>query len=105
MYNIHVDPPPPPVVMTNTVVTLTVNNYNLIIKCLPNNNNFNYKWIKKNDVLPSRARGVNSPQLTIVNLKPEDSGDYRCVMSNSTGSISSKFSTVNIRGKKRKLRI
>ena len=69
------------------------------MKCLSNMNNFNYLWIKKNDVLPSRAQGVNSSQLTIVNLKPEDSGDYQCVMSNSTGTISSIFSTVNIRGK------
>ena len=85
--------------MTDPVVNLSVNNYNLTMKCLPNNNNFNYKWIKKNDVLPSRAQGVNSPQLTIVNLRSKDSGDYQCVMSNSTGTISSNFSTVNIRGK------
>ena len=85
--------------MTDPVVNLSVNNYNLTMKCLPNNNNFNYKWIKKNDVLPSRTQGVNSPQLTIVNLKPKDSGDYQCVMSNSTGTISSNFSTVSIRGK------
>ena len=85
--------------MTDPVVNLSVNNYNLTMKCLPNNNNFNYKWIKKNDVLPSRARGVNSSQVTIVNLKPKDSGGYQCVMSNNTGTISSNFSTVNIRGK------
>ena len=85
--------------MTDPVVNLTVNDYNLTMKCLPNKNNFNYKWIKKNDVLPSRAQGVNSSQLTIVNLKPEDSGDYQCVMSNNTGTISSNFSTVSIRGR------
>ena len=95
----HVDPPSPPVVMTSPVVNLTVNNYNLTLKCLPNKDNFNYKWIKKNDVLPSRAQGVISSQLVIVNLKPEDSGDYQCVMSNNTGTISSNFYTVNIRGK------
>ena len=95
----HVDPPSPPVVMTSPIVNLIVNNYNLTMKCLSNMNNFTYKWIKKNDVLPSRARGVNSSQLIIVNLKPEDSGDYQCVMSNNTDTISSNFYTVNIRGK------
>ena len=95
-----VDPPSPPVVMIDPVVNLTVNNYNLTIKCLPNKDNFNYKWIKKNDVLPSRAQGINSSQLTIVNLKPEDSGDYQCVMSNSTGTINSDFSAIKITGKK-----
>ena len=90
--------------MMDPVVNLTVNNYNLTIKCLPNKKNFNYKWIKKDNVLLSRAQGVNTSQLTIVNLKPEDSGDYQCVMSNSTGTISSDFFTVNVRGKKRQLR-
>ena len=78
------------------------------MKCLPNNyttneNDFNYKWIRKNNTLPSRAQGVNTSQLTIVNLKPDDSGDYQCVMSNSTGTISSNFSTVSITGKSREL--
>ena len=97
---IYIDPPSLPIVMIDPVVNLTVNNYNLTIKCLPNKDNFNYKWIKKNDVLPSRAQGVNSSQLTIINLKPEDSGDYQCVMSNSTGTISSNFSAIKITGKK-----
>ena len=79
-------------------IYLSVNNYNLTMKCLPSKNTFNYKWTKKNDVLPSRARGVNTSQLTIIYLRPEDSGDYQCVMSNNTGTISSNFSTVNIRG-------
>ena len=71
------------------------------MKCLSSMSNFNYKWIKKNSVLPSRAgaQGVNTSQLTIVNLTPEDSGDYQCVMSNSTGTISSDFLTINIGGK------
>ena len=105
MCNMYIDPPSPPVVMMDPVVNLTVNNYNLTIKCLPSKDNFNYKWIKKNDVLPSRSQGVNSSQLTILNLKPKDSGDYQCVMSNSTGAISSNFSTIKIIGKKGLLRI
>ena len=95
-----VDPPSLPVVIIDPVVNLTVNNYNLTIKCSPNKDNFNYKWIKKNDVLSSRAQGVNTSQLTIVNLKPEDSGDYQCIMSNSSGTIRSNFSAIKITGKK-----
>ena len=85
--------------MTTPVVKLTVNDYMLTMKCLPNLNNFNYKWLRKNNALPSRAQGMNTPQLTIVKLRPKDSGDYQCVMSNSTGTISSNFSTINITGK------
>ena len=82
-----------------SAVNLIVNNYNLTMKCLPNKHNFKYKWIKKNDVLPSRAQGVNTSQMTIVNLIPKDSGEYQCVMSNSTGTISSNFSTLHVQGK------
>ena len=73
------------------------------MKCIPDNNHlrYTYTWIKKDDVLPLRARGVNSPRLTIVNLRPKDSGDYQCVVSNRTGKINSEFSTVNIIGKNR----
>ena len=96
----YLDPPlQPVVVMMPSVVNLTINNYNLTMKCLPNKNNFNYKWIKKDDVLPSRAQGVNTSQMIIVNLIPKDSGEYQCVMSNSTGTISSNFSTFNVKGK------
>ena len=81
------------------LVNLTINNYSLTMECLPNKNNFNYKWIKKDDVLPSRAQGVNTSQMTIVNLIPKDSGEYQCVMSNRTGTISSNFSALHVRGK------
>ena len=89
--------------MTVPIVNLTVNDYNLTMKCLPNNNNFNYAWVRKNEAVPSRAKGANTSQLTIVNLKPEDSGDYQCAMSNSTGTISSNFSTISITGKNKEL--
>ena len=95
------DPPLLPVVAVAPIVNLTVNNFKLTMKCLPNNNHsqYSYTWIKKNDVLPSRAQGINSPRLTIVKLRPKDSGDYQCVVSNKTGKVSSNFSTVNIKGK------
>ena len=77
-------------------MNLTVNNYNLTMKCIPDDDRlYKYTWIKKNDVLPLRAQGINSSHLTIVNLTPKDSGDYQCVLSNGTGSISS---TVKIIG-------
>ena len=88
-------------VVVAPVVNLTVNNYALKMKCVPDANHlhYTYTWIKKNDVLPSRAQGINSSCLTIVNLKPKDSGDYQCTVSNRTGRISSNFTAVKIIGK------
>ena len=90
--------------MTVPVVNLISNNYNLTMNCLLNNDgNLDYGWVRKNNVLPLRAKGASTSQLTIVNLKPEDSGDYQCVASNSTGTISSNISTVSITGKNKEL--
>ena len=73
------------------------------MKCIPDNNHlpYTYTWLKKGGVLPSRAKGVNSAYMTISSLKPNDSGDYQCIVSNRTGRIKSKFSTVKITGKEK----
>ena len=67
------------------------------MKCIPDDDHLHrYTWIKKNDVIPLRAQGINSSCLTIVNLTPKDSGEYQCELSNGTERINSKFSIVKI---------
>ena len=48
---------------------------------------------------PLRAKGTNTSELTIVNLRPEDSGDYQCTISNGIVTISSNFSAIKIKSK------
>ena len=79
-------------------IELGINNFTLLMRCSPYNVNFNYTWEKKNGRLLSKAKGVNSWQLKIINLKLGDSGEYRCIMSNSTGMIASDYSLVTIKG-------
>ena len=67
------------------------------MRCIPDQHDLRYEWEKRNDDLPSRAQGVHSSTLTIINLKPKDSGEYRCVVSNSTGRIASEYLPVNIK--------
>ena len=95
------DTPPFPLINVASVVNLTINNYNLTMKCLSDRDHiYAYTWIKKNDIIfPLRTQGINSSLLTIFNLKPEDAGDYQCVVSNRTGKISSNFSSVDVIGK------
>ena len=96
------DTPLLPSVKVLSVVNLTINDFILTMECLPDKNDlqylYSYTWVKKNDGIPLRARGINSPTLTIFNVIPKDSGDYQCTLSNSTGKISSDFSTVNVTG-------
>ena len=71
------------------------------MQCLQDTDSLSYayRWIKKNGTFSLRVQGINSSSLTILNLMPKDSGDYRCVVSNRTGEISSNYSSINIIGK------
>ena len=79
-------------------IQLTDNNSTLLLKCSSYNINFNYKWEKKNNRPPSRAQGVNTKVLIVTELNPKDSGEYRCIVSNSTGTIASDYLVVTIKG-------
>ena len=80
------------------LINLTVNNLVLTMKCTSYDDDFDYKWEKKNEKTILRAKDINARELTIVNLKPEDSGEYRCVISNSTGVIMSDYSLLTVEG-------
>jgi len=82
----------------NSPVYLGSNTFNLSIKCIPDEPNFYYLWERTNGNLPTRAQGTHSSHMTIFNLLPEDSGDYRCVMGNFTGRVASNFSTLVVKG-------
>ena len=86
------------VVLPGQLIKLRVNNYMLQMRCLPYDRSFNYTWERKNKQIPSNALKINSQRLIITNLKPDDSGEYRCIMSNSTGQIASNYSQVTIKG-------
>ena len=96
----YVGTPTKPVitVLPGQHMELTDNNSTLLMKCLSYNINFNFKWEKKHNKLPARAQGVNSQQLTIVKLNPKDSGEYRCIVRNSTGKLASDYLLVTIKG-------
>ena len=80
------------------LIKLTVNDFRLSMECTPHGNNFEYRWEKKNERINSRSQGINSRYLTISDLRPADSGEYQCIVSNSTGAISSDYSTLTVEG-------
>ena len=89
---------PTVLVQPGQLINLMVNNFNLSMQCGNYSDYFNYQWDMKNGSFDSRAQGINSHQLTITNLKPDDAGEYRCVMSNSTGRLLSDYVSVTIKG-------
>ena len=55
-------------------------------------------WERQDDVIPSDSTGVSTNTLTLINLQPEDAGNYRCVATNASGSSFSNYANLTING-------
>ena len=55
-----------------------------------------YYWERQNDSIPPGATGVNTSNLTIVNLQSKDAGYYRCVAVNGSGSTESEYAKLTL---------
>ena len=79
------------------LIKLTVNDFRLSMDCISHGNNFEYKWEKKNENNIPRSQNINYT-LIINDLRPADSGEYRCIVSNSTGIIKSDYTLLTVEG-------
>ena len=57
-----------------------------------------YNWERQNGTIPSDFTGMNTTNLTLINLQPEDAGNYRCVATNASGSSESNYAHLTING-------
>ena len=95
---LHLVTPVIKVKMDQYEVDLFVRNYNLTMRCQPSKTDLHYRWNRKNASLPESAVGVNTSTVTIYRLKPQDTGDYQCIMSNISGVIVSEYTALKING-------
>ena len=57
-----------------------------------------YHWRRQSGDIPSNTIGVNANNLTFINLRPEDAGNYRCVATNASGSSISNYAQLYVSG-------
>ena len=86
-----------PVITSNPVDVMIKSNGNISVSftCEAEGATF-YKWERRSGDISSDATGVNTTVLTINNIQPNDTGYYRCVASNASGSSFSKYAILGM---------
>ena len=90
----HIANPP-----ATQVINLETSNHNVSLSC-DTDSRFVITWEKENGIIThDRANGINSSTLTLINLRPQDAGNYRCVVEDSFyGDCSSDYATITVTG-------
>ena len=65
--------------------------HNLTLTCMANESVF-YYWEKQNDSVPYNSIGVHTNTLTLINVQPNDTGNYRCAAFKSYSVCCRSFS-------------
>ena len=82
---------------SNQVVTLLTSTEYLSLTCEAVGVT-SYYWERQNGSIPSSAIGVDSKTLTLLNLTPQDAGDYRCEVSDGSHESISNYAKITVNG-------
>ena len=78
-------------------INLVNDNTNVSLTCEADGAS-SYRWERQNDVIPSDSTGVNTNTFTLINLQPEDAGNYRCMATNASGISESNYAILTLNG-------
>ena len=81
---------------SNVIIKSHDESVNLTLTCMANEAT-SYYWEKENGDIPYDTIGINTSNLTFIDAQPEDSGNYRCIITNDCNvASSSEYTTINI---------
>lgn len=81
---------------SNLIIKSYDESRNVTLTCMANEAS-SYYWEKENGDIPVDSIGVNTSNLTFIDVQPEDSGNYRCVVTNNCNVRAySKYTAINI---------
>ena len=79
-------------------IKLRTKNHNVSLFC-ETDRRLDISWERDNGIIPHTASGLGSNVLTLINLRPEDAGSYRCVAKDLFfGNCSSDYVKITING-------
>lgn len=81
----------------NVTINLVNDSTNVSLTCKANGTSC-YTWEKDGGPITSDPREVNTTNLILINVQPEDTGNYQCVAINANGHDKSDNATVTING-------
>ena len=80
---------------SQTVVILS-GNESVTFKCLAEGEDLSYSWERQGSRIPLSA---TTHTLVISGVREEDSGNYRCIVENRFGLVTSDYASLNVTGK------
>ena len=85
---------------SKTMFWTQIKSTNMTLTCMANETS-SYYWERQNGNIPFTSIGVRTNTLTLINVKPEDAGRYRCVafVCNIVSHSFSNYATVSVNGK------
>jgi len=89
-----------PVIITHpssVIITVSNENESLSLTCEAKGAT-TYYWERQDGSIPAGSTGQDNKTLTLVNVKPMDTGSYRCIVGNKCDNNFSDYATITVNG-------
>ena len=79
-------------------VAVVFGNETVSFHCIADGDELSFSWKRQDLQLPYSTTGNTTNTLVISGAREKDSGNYRCIVSNRFGTVSSDYASLNVAG-------